>query len=172
MEKNDSVVQVWCRRTTLANLLLGITENGSSVRSVGELVRVGLEMMEEVLKMNGLQGVEDVAEAEEVLKAFRIENLNPSGRAKRNLMKNLQVTQLKNLGYSGEAIIEKMKRRRVRENINYEELIRTELPKVKEEVERLEDQKELVEEEDHSIPSLKSALARVPEGLVVPKSED
>ena len=83
------MVQTWCKRTTLASLVLWYDKQGERFRSLSELVRAALEGMEEIIRQNGEIVVENIDEAEEVLKAFKLRNLNPGGKGRRNLYNNL-----------------------------------------------------------------------------------
>ena len=87
--KNDSVVQTWCKRTTLATLVLWYDSQGGKFRSLSELVRTVLEGMQEIIRENGEVVIESTEEANEILEAFKLESLNPGGKGRRNLYSNL-----------------------------------------------------------------------------------
>jgi hypothetical protein len=86
--KNDSVVQVWCKRTTLATICKWYIDGGITIRSKSELVRLALEKLESSLIENGFQSFDSVQDATAFLVAAGID-IGP--RADYNLLKNLKV---------------------------------------------------------------------------------
>ena len=87
--KNDSVVQTRCKRTTLATILVWYYDQNERIRSSSELTRMALEGFAEILRINGARDISDTEEADKILREFKIDNLNPSGRGQRNLYCNL-----------------------------------------------------------------------------------
>lgn len=145
--KNDSVVQTWCKRTTLASLVLWYDKQGERFRSLSELVRASLEGMEEIIRQSGEIVVENIDEAEEILKAFKLRNLNPGGKGRRNLYNNL--AKASSLGTSKE--IENAREiRKIIEEKNESELVKID-DIVKQQVEKWKKKKERISDASKEI---------------------
>jgi len=87
--KNDSIIQSTCKRTTLANLIIWQESSGERVRSISELVRTSLEILEEQIKKGGISNISKTSEAMKIVDQFTKDNLNPSKRGRKNLFCNL-----------------------------------------------------------------------------------
>ena len=89
VERNDSVVQTRCKRTTLAILAFWYEEQGERARNLSELVRMSLEGLAEVLVNNGARKFEDTSQAAQVMEELGFGGLNPQKRGGKNLWNNL-----------------------------------------------------------------------------------
>lgn len=90
--RNDSVIQIRCKRVTLATLGLFMHEKGITPRSYSDLCRLALEgLAEMVTSQNPTLQVSNPSDATRILEELGLGNLNPQNRGKKNLMENLQL---------------------------------------------------------------------------------
>jgi len=177
--KNDSVVQTWCKRTTLATLTLWYDGQGGKFRSLSELVRTVLEGMEEIIRQNGEVVIENVEEASEILKAFNLDSLNPGGKGRRNLYSNLAGASFGSTNKEVERVheIRKMSEdKRESELAEIDGVVRQQVEKFnkaeKEQKERISDASEEInlreyeKKEKEQLNEIKDALGVVPENVV------
>jgi hypothetical protein len=93
--KGDSCVQVWMDSRMLAKIGMWMEREGIRLRFMSELVRVPLEMLVERLEEEGKVEEIETSDARFWIESrFRID-LNPRGRGKKNLLNNMQLSEVK-----------------------------------------------------------------------------
>lgn len=91
MSRNDAIVQCSINSKELATVALYMHENGIHPKTRSELLRVSIETLADiVVNKGGAQRIERTTEATEILHKLFGAELNPSGRLKAAMLKNLQ----------------------------------------------------------------------------------
>lgn len=146
--KNDSTLEVSCKRTMLAVLVKWYVVNFKrNPKSKAELLRTILEEAERSIIESGIaEPVETLDEAVAILENAGITGLNRLGRATKGLKFNMRIN--KNI-----------------EGVDEGEIVRGARK-------FLSDNSIIPKNEDYSIPNLKEQLSRIPEEIVVDKSEE
>ena len=151
----DTNLQVWCRRTELATLVLWYESGGTTIHKRSQLGKMVIEDMIEMIAKSGFEVVRETAEAIGILRERGLGELNPEGRGERVLLERLQLEskpQKRNMANIEEEIIKGAK-----------QFLSKQKPQEKVPTSG--------EEQDWSTDNLRRQLGTVPEGIVVKTDE-
>ncbi len=149
--RNDSTLEVSCKRTMLANLTKWYVLNyGRNPKSKADLLRTVLEEAERAIIVDGvIEPVGSIEEAQAVLGEAGLYELNRLGKMSKGLSINIRAEKNRNK-YSPEDIISGAKQ-------FLDDMRKKEEVKIK--------------EQDYSAENLRKQLGTVPEGIVVKTDE-